>query len=79
MRCADCGTLFTAVLPAPETATDYAGYYHEENLRIPEFVERRLAQLAREFDPYRMLNMWLDVGCGADARGPNRGLDRRRH
>jgi SAM-dependent methyltransferase len=67
-RCARCRTLFTASLPAsPAEAIDYAGYYHEANLRVPEFVERRLEEVVGEFEPYRRSGRWLDVGCGAGA------------
>ncbi len=66
--CANCRTLFTVSLPASsDEAIDYAGYYHEANLRVPEFVERRLEEVVGEFEPYRRLGRWLDVGCGAGA------------
>ena len=67
-RCARCRTMFTVSLPSSHAeAMDYAGYYHEANLQIPAFVERRLDEVTREFVPYRRLGRWLDVGCGAGA------------
>jgi SAM-dependent methyltransferase len=67
-RCPSCRTLFTVSLPSsPAEAMDYAGYYHAANLQVPEFVERRLEEVAGEFEPYRRLGRWLDVGCGAGA------------
>jgi 2-polyprenyl-3-methyl-5-hydroxy-6-metoxy-1,4-benzoquinol methylase len=66
-RCASCRTLFTARLPRDGEAKEYEEYYHEENLTVPPFVERRLEEIVSTFDDYRKLNTWLDVGCGAGA------------
>jgi 2-polyprenyl-3-methyl-5-hydroxy-6-metoxy-1,4-benzoquinol methylase len=63
--CRLCGTVFTARLPSSTESKDYEGYYHEENLKIPAFVHRRLEELVSDFDEDRQLNRWLDVGCGA--------------
>ena len=68
VRCARCHTLFTAVLPATaEQAADYSNYYHQGNLQVPIFVERRLEKVVASFDRYRGEGGWLDVGCGAGA------------
>jgi 2-polyprenyl-3-methyl-5-hydroxy-6-metoxy-1,4-benzoquinol methylase len=68
VRCSRCGTVFTGTVPATQDeAMDYASYYHEENLEIPRCVQQRLETLARGFSGYRVLNRWLDVGCGAGA------------
>jgi len=68
VSCYRCTTVFTTTLPStPDEAMDYAGYYHASNLRIPAFVEQRLEEVADEFQPYRQLGRWLDVGCGAGA------------
>lgn len=63
--CGRCSTIFTAQLPASTPAADYADYYHAGNLEVPAFVNRRLEQLVRSFERQRLLNRWLDVGCGA--------------
>jgi 2-polyprenyl-3-methyl-5-hydroxy-6-metoxy-1,4-benzoquinol methylase len=65
--CGRCRTLFTARLPQAGEAKEYEEYYHDENLTVPSFVERRLQEIASGFDGYRRLNRWLDVGCGAGA------------
>ena len=58
--------MFTTTLPSsPEEAMDYGAYYSAANLQIPAFVEKRLEVVAGEFEPYRKLGRWLDVGCGA--------------
>lgn len=64
-RCAGCGTLFTARLPAAGEAQDYGGYYHAGNLEVPAFVHQRLAEIVASFDHIRRRNRWLDVGSGA--------------
>lgn len=63
--CRGCGTVFTARLPDPGEATDYGGYYRAENLEVPPFVHRRLAQIVASFEGHRRLGRWLDVGSGA--------------
>jgi SAM-dependent methyltransferase len=79
VRCNDCGTVFTSVLPSSqEEAEDYSAYYHEGNLVVPDFVAERLDQLVSGFDRYRRRNRWLDVGCGAGTllrAAGNRGWD----
>lgn len=66
VRCARCGTLHTSEMPTSESLHSlYAEYYGEENLKVPAFVEARLDEIARGFDPYRRTNRLLDVGFGA--------------
>jgi SAM-dependent methyltransferase len=66
VRCSRCSTLFTSALPVTaEETKDYAAYYHEGNLELPDFIERRLEEIAGEFEPYRRNGRWLDIGCGA--------------
>lgn len=68
VRCARCRTLFTGIPPATQDqAADYSDYYHDGNLEVPAFVERRLDEVVAGFDPYRGGGRWLDVGCGAGA------------
>jgi SAM-dependent methyltransferase len=65
-RCRECRSVYASAVP--DTAVeDYAGYYHEGNLVVPEIVHRRLGEVVRSFDSYRLSNRWLDVGCGAGA------------
>lgn len=63
--CRRCGSLFTERLPELAEAADYAGYYHPGNLEVPGFVHERLEEIVAGFEPWRRLNRWLDVGCGA--------------
>lgn len=65
VRCASCGTLFTARLPEAAESLDYDAYYHPGNLEVPAFVHARLDELVAGFEEYRSLGRWLDVGCGA--------------
>jgi len=62
--CQKCGTLYTAGKKT-EKFFNYDDYYDESNLAIPDFVERRLAEIVRSFEKYRQNNRFLDVGCGA--------------
>jgi SAM-dependent methyltransferase len=52
-------------LPLAEAAQDYDAYYHDDNLTIPEFINRRLDEIVEEFHPYRHSERLLDVGFGA--------------
>jgi len=67
MSCVVCRTVFTALIPGPTDAEDYDSYYTAENLEVPGFVERRLDEIVRAFDRYRVVNRLLDVGFGAGA------------
>jgi SAM-dependent methyltransferase len=63
-RCRECRSLYVSAIPE-SVADDYAGYYHEGNLEVPEIVHRRLAEIVGGFAGFRQTNRWLDVGCGA--------------
>src|SRR4051794_33961162 len=65
-RCGRGRTVFTTTLPSsPDEAMDYGAYYSAANLQIPAFVDKRLEEVAGDFEHYRALGRWLDVGCGA--------------
>lgn len=64
LLCNECGTLYTRTLPKGATEA-YDGYYSEENLSVPEFIDRRLDEIVSEFSGYRQNNRFLDLGCGA--------------
>jgi 2-polyprenyl-3-methyl-5-hydroxy-6-metoxy-1,4-benzoquinol methylase len=64
-RCRSCGTFFTARLPAEGESKDYADYYSAANLEERPLVRARLAEVVASLEPYRQVNRWLDVGCGA--------------
>lgn len=63
--CSGCGTLFTSHVPAGSDAKDYDDYYVPENMRVPEFINRRVEEIVAGFEPYRHNNRMLDLGCGA--------------
>ncbi len=64
--CKKCSTVCT-VEKENSGVFDYENYYRESNLAIPDFVSIRLAEIVRDFEKYRQLNRFLDVGCGAGA------------
>ncbi|HVF67295.1 MAG TPA: class I SAM-dependent methyltransferase [Pyrinomonadaceae bacterium] len=64
-RCRACGTLYVAELPGAGELEDYDSYYGEENLAVPEFINRRLDEIIAGFEPYKHTGRLLDVGCGA--------------
>jgi SAM-dependent methyltransferase len=64
-RCRACGTLYVAELPDASEVEDYDSYYGEENLAVPEFINRRLDEIIAGFGSYRRGGRLLDVGCGA--------------
>ena len=65
LECNGCRTLYTSYLPPAEVAEDYDAYYHENNLTIPEFINRRLDEIVKDFSAYRQSGRFLDVGFGA--------------
>ena len=65
LSCRGCKTLYTSKLPDAETAEDYDSYYSDENLSVPDFINRRLDELIAGFASYRQNNRLLDVGFGA--------------
>jgi SAM-dependent methyltransferase len=65
LSCRECRTLYISALPGSDESEDYDGYYGEENLAVPEFIDRRLDEIVAGFEPYRRNGRLLDVGCGA--------------
>lgn len=66
--CRGCGTLYARGAGSGEGAEescDYDAYYHEANLSVPPFIERRLDEIIADFAPYRRTGRLLDIGCGA--------------
>ena len=65
--CRGCGTLYArgAGGGGAEESCDYDAYYHEANLSVPPFIERRLDEIIADFAPFRRTNRLLDIGCGA--------------
>lgn len=65
LGCRGCRTLYAASLPGSEESEDYDSYYGEENLAVPDFIDRRLDEIVADFRSYRRGGRLLDVGCGA--------------
>ena len=65
--CRGCGTLYARGGAGREAdaACDYDAYYHEANLSVPSFIERRLDEIVGGFAPFRRTGRLLDIGCGA--------------
>jgi SAM-dependent methyltransferase len=60
--CRDCGTLYAR---RAADDCDYDTYYHDANLSVPAFIDRRLDEIVATFAPHRRANRLLDIGCGA--------------
>ena len=67
LRCRACGTLYVAELPCASEVEDYDSYYGEENLAVPDFINRRYDEIIAGFGSYKQSGRLLDVGCGAGA------------
>lgn len=63
--CRACNTLYTSRLPDSTTHERYAGYYDVENLSVPEFLLKGIADIVAGFSRYRKTNRLLEVGFGA--------------
>jgi SAM-dependent methyltransferase len=57
--------LYTSRLPDSTTHERYAGYYDVDNLSVPEFLLKRIAEIVAGFSRYRKTNRLLEVGFGA--------------
>lgn len=63
--CKSCATLYAAHAPRITQLHDYDNYYTEQNLTVPAFIDSILDGIVTTFEPYRLTNRLLDVGCGA--------------
>jgi SAM-dependent methyltransferase len=63
--CRACGTLYAHYANGAGQSEDYDAYYHEANLTVPAFIDKRLDEIVAAFAPYRQSKRLLDVGCGA--------------
>jgi SAM-dependent methyltransferase len=64
--CRSCRTLYASRAAADtSTAHDYDNYYDQENLSVPDFINKRLDEIVADFAPYRQTARLLDVGFGA--------------
>lgn len=65
LLCRNCQTLYTAFLPLSDESENYDEYYSEENLAVPDFINKRLTEIVGEFSGFRQTNRLLDIGFGA--------------
>jgi len=63
--CASCRTLYADHLNGAGGGQDYDNYYHEANLSVPDFIDRRLDEIIAGFAPFLRGRRLLDVGSGA--------------
>jgi SAM-dependent methyltransferase len=68
LSCGRCACRFAGRLADPKELEElYGGYYAEADPVLPEFLRRRMAEIAAGFAPYRKTGKLLDVGYGAGA------------
>jgi SAM-dependent methyltransferase len=65
ISCRSCGTLYAYGATPAESAHDYDSYYNQENLAVPDFINRRLDEIVGDFSPYKQNGRLLDIGFGA--------------
>lgn len=65
LACKNCRSIYSSYLPTGAEAEDYDVYYTEENLKVPEFILKRLDEILEDFKPYFLHGRLLDVGFGA--------------
>lgn len=65
LACKNCRSIYSSYLPKGAEAEDYDAYYTEENLRVPEFIRKRLDEIIEDFKPYFLHGKLLDIGFGA--------------
>ncbi|MDQ3634323.1 MAG: class I SAM-dependent methyltransferase [Acidobacteriota bacterium] len=64
-KCEECLTIYAKRIENSVEFFDYSNYYSEENLTIPDFVYETYRTIIKDFEPHRINNRFLDVGCGA--------------
>ncbi len=63
--CRSCGTLYAYYATGAGASENYDVYYHEANLTVPAFIDKRLDEIITDFARFRQSNRLLDIGCGA--------------
>jgi len=63
--CRNCETLYTSHLPSSDESENYDEYYSDENLTVPEFVNKRIEEIVGDFSKFRQTNRLLDIGFGS--------------
>src|SRR3569833_2202313 len=64
--CANCGCRYTVRSPSEQELSHlYGTYYRKDNLVVPEFIQHRLDEIVRSFEPHRGDGHLMDVGFGA--------------
>lgn len=65
ISCRSCATLYASGEVESACMHDYDGYYNQENLTVPDFINKRLDEIIADFSPYKQNGRLLDVGFGA--------------
>lgn len=63
--CQNCRSIYSSNLPAFEESENYDEYYTKGNLKVPEFILKRLDEIIEDFRPYFTSGRLLDIGFGA--------------
>lgn len=65
LRCKDCDSIYSSLLPFAEESENYDDYYTEENLQAPDFIKRRLEEIVEDFSIHFSSGRLLDIGFGS--------------
>src|SRR5687768_658218 len=65
LSCKNCRSIYSSYLPIGEEAKDYDDYYTEENLLVPDFIQKRNEEIIKDFAPYFSSGRLLDIGFGS--------------
>ena len=65
LRCKSCRSIYSSYLPTGAEAEDYDDYYTEENLKVPDFIQKILGEIIDDFTPHFLSGRLLDVGFGS--------------
>jgi len=63
--CRNCRSIYSSHLPIGEESENYDEYYTESNLKVPEFILKRLDEIIEVFQPHFTHGRLLDIGFGA--------------
>ncbi|HEY0428215.1 MAG TPA: class I SAM-dependent methyltransferase [Pyrinomonadaceae bacterium] len=65
LNCKTCRSIYSSHLPIDGEKENYDEYYTEENLQVPEFIQKRLGEIIEDFSPYFSSGRLLDIGFGS--------------
>jgi 2-polyprenyl-3-methyl-5-hydroxy-6-metoxy-1,4-benzoquinol methylase len=65
LNCKNCRSIYSSYLPVGEEAENYDDYYTEENLNVPDFIQKILGEIIDGFAPHFSSGRLLDIGFGS--------------